>query len=65
MILRYVFLSKHDLQADNNLLKIYVLILNMLRNVDDPQFSSLYSHLVGYGFHYYIPQIHSFYNSFL
>jgi hypothetical protein len=60
MILRYVFLFMHDLQTDNNLLKRSVLILNMLRNVDDSQINSLYSHLVGYGFHYYIPQIHSF-----
>ena len=65
MILRYVFLAKHDLQADNNLLKRRVLIFNMLRNVDDSQFNSLFSHLFLYGFQHYSPQIHCFQNSFL
>jgi len=59
-ILRYVFLSKHNLQDDNNLLKRCVLVLNIFRNVDDSQFNSLCSHLVGYSCHYYIPQTHCF-----
>ena len=58
MILKYVFLSKHDLQADNNLRKGYGLVLNTLRNVDDSQFNTLCSHLFGSGSHYYIVQIH-------
>jgi hypothetical protein len=41
MILLYVFICKHDQQADNDLLKGCVLILNMLRNVENLQYNSL------------------------